>query len=152
MAAIIDKCGTKKHYPLEIFRNGISKKTGSSVTGKMDYGIPLSSSDSAMTSKKKINRRAAFKIQIKNIVYLLKQRMIRCLILGQKIPVFILNPLKYMLNPVVDRISVQKLEYGMERDDDYNFFEIRYCSHRTFSYLHIQLEQATKLILSHFHE
>ena len=84
VAAIIDKCGTKKHYPLEIFRNGISKKTGSSVTGKMDYGIPLSSSDSAMTSKKKINRRAAFKIQIKNIVYLLKQRMICCLILGQK--------------------------------------------------------------------
>ena len=31
----------------------------------MDVGIPLPSSDSAMTSKKKKNRRATFKIQMK---------------------------------------------------------------------------------------
>ena len=36
--------------------------------------------------------------------------------------------------------------------DDYNFFEIGYCGHPVFPYAHIQLEPATKLILSHFHE
>ena len=38
--ALIDKFSTKKHYPLAMFRNGISKKTRSSVTGKMDDRIP----------------------------------------------------------------------------------------------------------------
>ena len=36
--------------------------------------------------------------------------------------------------------------------DDYNFFEIGYCGNPTFPYAHIQLEKATKLILSHFQE
>ena len=34
---------------------------GSSVTGRMDDGIPSPSSDSAMTSKRKNNRRALYK-------------------------------------------------------------------------------------------
>ena len=60
------------------------KKMRSSVTGNMDNIILLSSSDSVMKSKKKKNFRATFKIQIKNIVYLLKQRSMHCLRLGQK--------------------------------------------------------------------
>ena len=83
VAAIVDKCGTAKHYPLAMFRNGILKNTRSSVTGKMDDGIPLSPSDSAMTSKKNKNRRATFKIQLKKN-YLLKQRIMQCLRQGQK--------------------------------------------------------------------
>ena len=48
-----------------MFLNGISKMTRSSVIGIMDDGIPLSSSDSVMTSKEKKNHRATFKIQMK---------------------------------------------------------------------------------------
>ena len=33
-----------------------------------------------------------------------------------------------------------------------NFFEIEYCAHPAFPYAHIQLEQSTKSILSHFQE
>ena len=36
--------------------------------------------------------------------------------------------------------------------DDYNYFEIGYCGHPYLPYSHIQLEQATKLIPSHFQE
>ena len=57
-----------------------------------------------------------------------------------------------MHNHAVEIISPQKLEYEMERvdlPDDYNFFEIGYCGHPSFPYAHIQLEQATKLIISY---
>ena len=50
----------------------------------MDNGIPLSSSNYAMTSKRKKNRCSTFKIQMKNIVYLLDQRMMYCLRIGKK--------------------------------------------------------------------
>ena len=79
MDALIDKCVTTKHYTLAMFQNGISKDTRSSVIGMMENGIPSLSSDSAMTSKRKKNRRATFKTQMKNIVYILKQRMIHYL-------------------------------------------------------------------------
>ena len=69
-----------KHYPLEMFRNGISKNTRSSVIGMIDDGIPSSSSDSAMTSKENKNRRATSKIQMKIYFYLLKQRMMYCFV------------------------------------------------------------------------
>ena len=41
-----------------------------------------------------------------------------------KNPVFVLSPLKTMLNHVVDWISLHQLEYEMERIDlpDINFF------------------------------
>ena len=81
VSALIDKCGPTNL--LAIFLNGISKNTILSVTGKMDNGIPSSSSGSVMTSKIKKNHRALFKIQMKNTVYLLKQSMMRCLILSQ---------------------------------------------------------------------
>ena len=45
----------------------------------MDNVIPLFSSDSAMTSKERKNCRATFKIKLKYIVYILKQRMMHCL-------------------------------------------------------------------------
>ena len=86
---------------------------------------------------------------MKNIVYILKQRMMHCLRIGQKYA-FALNPLKNMLTYVVDRISLQKLEYEMKRvdlPDDYNYFEIGYCGQPAFHYAHNQLEKATKLIL-----
>ena len=69
-----------------------------------------------------------------------------CLRLGKK-PAFVLEPLKATINPVFDIISLQQLEYEMERAD---LFEIGYCSHPAFHYAHIKLEQATKLIISHF--
>ena len=65
MANLIDKCGNTKHYPLEMYQNGISKDTISSVTGKMEDGITLSSSDSATASKRKKNRLETFKYQMK---------------------------------------------------------------------------------------
>ena len=57
-----------------------------------------------------------------------------------------------MLKSEVDRLSLEQLEYEMDRadlPDDYNYFEIGYCGHPNFPYAHIQLDQATKLILSH---
>ena len=51
VAALIDKYGTNNHYPLEMFRNNIYKKTISSYKGTMNNGTPLSSSDSEMASK-----------------------------------------------------------------------------------------------------
>ena len=62
MESIIYKCGTTNHYQLKMFQNGISKHTRSSITGNIDYGIPSSSFDSAITPKKKKNRHAMFKI------------------------------------------------------------------------------------------
>ena len=56
VAALIEECGTKKHYPLAKFRDGISKNTRSSYKGTMNDGTPLSSSDSEMASKVKKNR------------------------------------------------------------------------------------------------
>ena len=59
-----------------------------------------------------------------------------------------------MLDHVVDRLSLQKLEYKMGRvvlPGDYIFFEIGYCGHPVFPNARIQREQSTKLIISHFH-
>ena len=72
-----------------------------------------------------------------------------------KSPAFVLNPIKAMLKLAVDIISLQQLEYEMYCSDPpnyYNCFEIVYCGHPDFPYANIQLEQATKLILSHFWE
>ena len=69
---LIDKCGTKKNYPLAKYLNVISKEMRSSVTGMMDNGITLKSSDSATTSKINNNCRDTFKSQMKIIVYLSK--------------------------------------------------------------------------------
>ena len=60
VANLIEGWGTKKHYPLEMFQNDISKNTISSYKGTMDYGTPLSSSYSEMASKIKKNRRSTF--------------------------------------------------------------------------------------------
>ena len=60
-----------------------------------------------------------------------------------------------MMNLVVDRISLEQLEYEMERavlPGDYIFLGIAYCDHPAFTYAHIQLEQATNLIILHFQE
>ena len=84
MAALIDKCGNNKHYSLEMYQNGISKETRSSVIGMTDNGIPSSSSDSATTIKLKNNCRDMFKFQTKNNVYLSKHRMMHCLGIGKK--------------------------------------------------------------------
>ena len=59
---------------------------------------------------------------------------------------------KAMLNLVVERISLQQVEYEMESidlPDDYNFFEIGYCGHPTLPYALIKLGKAPKLIISH---
>ena len=61
------------------------KNTGSSVIGMMDDEIPLSPSDSEMIYKKKLNRRATFKIRMIIHFYLLKQRMMHYLRIGHKI-------------------------------------------------------------------
>ena len=62
--------------------------------------------------------------------------MVHCLRMAKK-PAFVLNPLKSMLNFSLERISLQKLEYEMERADlpDYYIcFEIGYCGNPTFPY------------------
>ena len=63
--------------------------------------------------------------------------------------------IKVYAQTVVDRLSLQQLEYGIycaDIPDDYNCFDLGYCGHFTFPFAHIQLEQATKLISSHFQE
>ena len=68
---------------------------------------------------------------------------------------FVMKILQSTLNLVVDIIYLQQLGYEMERtnlSDGYNCFEIGYCGHSASPYANIQLEQATKLILSHFQE
>ena len=140
VAALIDICSTTKHYSLAMFQNGISIKTRSSVTVNMDDGIPLSFSDSVSTSKREKNRHTLFKIQMKKHCSYLKAKYDALFKIRSKIPAFVLNPLKSMLNLVVDRISLQKLEYEMKPDDipdDYNLFEIEYCGHPDFPYAHI---------------
>ena len=51
VAAIIDKHGTNRHYPIAIFRNYIYINTRSSYKGKINNGKPSSSSDYEMASK-----------------------------------------------------------------------------------------------------
>ena len=78
-----------------------------------------------MTSKKKKNRRATFKIQMNKHSLSLKSKDDALLNISSKISAFVLNQLKAMLNPVVDIIYLQQLEYEMERadlSDDYIFF------------------------------
>ena len=65
--------------------------------------------------------------------------MMHCLRIGPKSD-FVIRPIKTMLNCEVDRLSLQKLEYEMNRadlPDYYNFFEIGYCGHRNFPHAHI---------------
>ena len=53
-----------------------------------------------------------------------------------------MNPLKSMINHVVDILSTQNLEYEMEVvdiPDDHNSFELGYCGHPTFPCAYIQL-------------
>ena len=79
-----------------------------------------------MSSNKKKNRRATFKIQTKIIFLSIKEKDDLLFKIMSKIPAFVLNPLKAMLNLVVDRISLQQLEYEMERadlPDDYIFLK-----------------------------
>ena len=93
----------------------------------MDDGIPSSSSDSVMASKKKKNCRATFKIQMKKHCLSLKAKNDALINISSKRPDFVLKPLKVMMDLVVDRISLQKLEYEMERadlPDDYNFCKL----------------------------
>ena len=92
---------------------------------------------------------------MKNIGFLFKAKDDALFKIKPKRPAYVLNPLKAMLNLFVDRISLKQLDYKMEWNDlpnDYNFFQIGYCYHPAFSYAHIQLEQANKLIPSLFQE
>ena len=154
MASLIDKCRTKKHYPLAMYRSVISKETRSYVTVNIDDGIPSLSSDSATTSKRKNNRRDRFKLQIKNHCLSLKAQDDALFRNRSKKTVILIKPLNSMLDHVVDRLSLQKLEYKMGRvvlPDDYIFFEIGYCGHPPSPNARIQREQYTKLIILHFH-
>ena len=65
-----------------------------------------------------------------------------------KRPGFLLRLSNSMLKFEVDRLSIQQLEYEMNRTDypvDYNFCEIGYCGHPNFPYTNIKLKQATIL-------
>ena len=76
----------------------------------MDDGIPSSSSDSAMKYKKNQNRCATFKIQMnKNVWYLIMDDAM--FNISSKRPDFLLNPLRSILYPVVERIYIKQLEY-----------------------------------------
>ena len=57
-----------------------------------------------------------------------------------KRPVFVLRPLKSILDSEVDVLSLQQLEYEIDCNDytvNYNFFEIGYCGHPNFPYSYI---------------
>ena len=51
VASLIDECGTNKHYPLAMFRNGIYERGRSYYNGMINSGTPSSSSGSEMASK-----------------------------------------------------------------------------------------------------
>ena len=89
----------------------------------MEHGIPLSTSDSATISKKKKNRRATYKIQMKKHCLSLKAKDDALFRIGSKSPAFVLNPLKTMLKLVVDIITLQQLEYEMYRSDPSNYLK-----------------------------
>ena len=76
---LIDECGTKKHYPLEMFRNSISKKARSSYKGTTNNGNFLSKQH---PRKRKIAIPRLKKIIC--IVIILKPRMMHFLRIGQK--------------------------------------------------------------------
>ena len=121
----------------------------------MNDGIPSSSSDSAISSKEKKNRRATFKIQMKIHCLYIKSEYYALFKNGFLKTAFVLRPLNAFLKSEVDRLSLQQLEYEIDRadlSDDYNCLEIGYYGYPTFPYAHIQLEQANKLILSYFQE
>ena len=79
-------------------------------------GIPSTSSDSATTSKRKKNCRDTFKFQMGKTIYLSKRRMMHCFGISKKLGIALM-PLKAILNHEVDRLSIQHLEYEMERID-----------------------------------
>ena len=93
------------------------------------------------------------KSKLKYIVYLLKNSMMHCFRIGKK-HAPILRPLTFMLNFEVDRLSLQQLEYTMDRSDlpNDNFFWIEYCGRLNFPNAHIQLNQDNKLIISYLQE
>ena len=159
MAALIEKCGTNNHYPLAMFRNGLSKNTRSSYKGTIKNGTPLSSSDSEMASKIQKtfvkNCRVTFDKTIKINCLSLKRDDDELFKKKSKMPNFVLRPFLTMLNLEVDRLYLQKLDYEIDRTDYpvcYNFFETGYYGHPNFPCTNIQLEQVSDLILSHFQE
>ena len=102
MEALIDKCGTTKHYPLAMFLNGISKNTRSSYKGTMNDGLSFSSSDFEMAYKVKKNLHSTFENKIKLYCYYLKADDDSLFKSRPKRPAFSLSPLKSMLNFEVD--------------------------------------------------
>ena len=91
----------------------------------MNDGIPLSSSDTVMTSKEMKNCCATFKIQMK--IHCLSLKSEDDALFQNKFlkPAFVIRPLKDMLKSKVDRLSLQQLEYEMDcanLPDDCNFF------------------------------
>ena len=93
VAALIDKCRTTNNYPLAMYLNGIPKDTRSSVTGKIYDGILLSSSNSAMISKKNNDFCDTFKFQMKIYCLYLKTQDYVLFRHFSKKPGFILKPL-----------------------------------------------------------
>ena len=83
----------------------------------MEHEISLSSSGSAMISKKKKNRRATYIIQMKKHCLSLKSMDDALFKIGSKSPAFVLTPLEAMLKLVVDIISLQQLKYKMYHSD-----------------------------------
>ena len=136
-----------------MFRNGRTKSMRSSYKGMIDNGTPSLSSDSEMTSK--------IYIKIVRIyhAHLTKIRKVNCHSLikddddlfknTSKRPSFVLRPLKTMLNFELDRLYLQQLEYELDCTD----FPLEYDDilvTLTPLYTYIQLEQATKSIISYF--
>ena len=107
VAALIEECGTEKHYPLANFQNGIPKNMILSYKDTMDYGTPVSSSDSEMASKENKNRRSMFEKKMNMHFYSLKIDDDALFKNMSKRPAFVLRPLKSMLNFEVDRLSLQ---------------------------------------------
>ena len=70
-----------------------------------------------------------------------------------KRPAFVLRTLKTMLNFEVGKLSLQELEYEMDRTDySVDYIKKGYCGHPNFTYVDIQFKQATNGILSHSQE
>ena len=70
-------------------------------------------------------------------------------------PKCLLAPFHLFLDPKLDRLSLQQLEFEMDSTgypDDYNFFELGYCGRTQFPYPNIFLDQANDFILSRFQE
>ena len=114
LAALIQKCGGKKHYPFAEFQNVISRKgTRSSHNKRMNNGTSPSSSDNETTPKFRksfgTNFNAKFNIRMKTRCEFIIKADNELFQNRTRKPTFVLCSFQHFLNSRLDRLSLQQL-------------------------------------------